>query len=136
MPSKPSKPSASRQDGHRAPVPVELLDGVGRGLPHVGRHVTGRLLDGQHHDGDDDGHPDAGQHAQRAGADQLVGVLAERGDQRGESSVRLHWGGEGGQRGGVVLRTPQLGSDGEERVGRGEGWSSVRLHSVQTGRRG
>jgi hypothetical protein len=35
---------------------------MGRGLPHVRRHVTGGLFDGQHHDGDDDGHPDTGQH--------------------------------------------------------------------------
>ena len=60
-----SKHGASWQDGHIKPqttVPVELLDGMGRGLPHVRRHVTGGLFDGQHHDGDDDGHPDTGQH--------------------------------------------------------------------------
>ena len=64
---------------------------MGGRLPDVRRHVAGRLFDGQHHDGDDDGHPDTGQHAQRTGSDQLVGVLAEsRGSgERYEASIHL-----------------------------------------------
>lgn len=41
-------------------VPVELLDSVSGRLPYVWRQVSRRLLDGEHHDGDDDGDPDAG----------------------------------------------------------------------------
>ena len=59
-------------------VPVELLDGVGRRLPDVRRQVGRRLLDGQHHDGDDDGDPDTGQNPQSAGPDELVRVLTQR----------------------------------------------------------
>lgn len=56
-------------------LPVELLDGVGRRLPHIRGHVGRRLLDGQHHDGDDDGDPDTGQNPQCAGPDELVWLL-------------------------------------------------------------
>lgn len=44
-------------------------------LPDVRRHIRGGLFDGQHHYGDDDGDSDAGEDSQRAGSDQLVGIL-------------------------------------------------------------
>ena len=59
-------------------VPVELLDSVGRSLPDVRGQVGSGLLDGQHHDGDDDVHADAGQNPQRTGPDELVRVLPKK----------------------------------------------------------
>lgn len=59
--------------------PIEFGDGVCGRLPHVWRHIRGGFLDGQHHDGDDDGDPDAGENSQGAGSDQLVGILMKAG---------------------------------------------------------
>ena len=48
---------------------------MSRRLPDEGRHVVDALLDWEQHDRDDDGDPDAGQHSEGAGPDQLVRVL-------------------------------------------------------------
>lgn len=55
--------------------PVEFLYGVSGGFPHVGRKVSGRLFDGQHHDGYDDGNSDAGENPEGARSDQLIWIL-------------------------------------------------------------
>lgn len=59
-------------------VPVEFLDSVGRRLPDIWGQVGCRLLDGQHHDGDNYGNPDTGQNPQGAGTNELVWVLPQR----------------------------------------------------------
>lgn len=56
-------------------IPVELRDGMGRRFPHIGRHIRGSFLDGQHHDGYYDGHTDAREDTKGTGTDELVGVL-------------------------------------------------------------
>lgn len=48
-----------------------------RSLPHIRGQVSCSLLDGQHHDGDDDGDTDAGQNPQCTGPDELVWVLTQ-----------------------------------------------------------
>lgn len=48
---------------------------MGGSFPDVGRHVHDSFFNGQHHDGGDDWHPDAGQNSQRTCSNQLVGVL-------------------------------------------------------------
>lgn len=58
-------------------LPVQLLDSVSRCLPDVWGQVGRGLLDGQHHDGDDNGHPDAGQNPKCAGPNELVWVLEQ-----------------------------------------------------------
>lgn len=50
-------------------VPVELLYGVSRRLAHIRGEVSCRLLDGQHHDGDNDGDTDTGQNPECTGPD-------------------------------------------------------------------
>lgn len=42
-------------------LPVEFLDSMRRGLPDVRGKVGGRLLDGQHHDGDNNRDTNTGQ---------------------------------------------------------------------------
>lgn len=50
-------------------VPVELLYGVSRSLAHIRGEVSRRLLDGQHHDGDNYGDTDTGQNPECTGPD-------------------------------------------------------------------
>lgn len=59
-------------------LPVEFGDGMGSCLANVGGHVGRCFLDGQHHDGNDDGDPDTGENSQSTGPDQLVGVLQNK----------------------------------------------------------
>lgn len=68
-------------------LPVQLLDSVSRCLPDVRGQVGRRLLDRQHHDGDDNGDPDTGQNPKRAGPNELVWVL-EEGKKTGCGCVR------------------------------------------------
>ena len=60
-------------------------------LAHERAHVDGRVADGEHHDGDDDGDADGGEDAEGGGADELVGVLerALEGRDGEESDVLL-----------------------------------------------
>lgn len=58
-------------------LPVQLLDSVSRRLPDVRGQVGRCLLDSQHHDGDDNGDPDAGQNPKCAGPNELVWVLEQ-----------------------------------------------------------
>lgn len=50
-------------------VPVELLYGVGSCLAHIRGEVSRRLLDGQHHDGNNYRDTDTGQNPERTGPD-------------------------------------------------------------------
>lgn len=70
--------ACSERTSDNRTVPVELLDSVGRRLPDVRGQVGRRLLYGQHHDGDDYRHPDAGQNPECAGPDELVWVLPRK----------------------------------------------------------
>ncbi len=56
-------------------LPVEFLNGVSGGFPHIRWKVSGCFFDGQHHDGDDDGNSDTGQDPESARSDQLIGIL-------------------------------------------------------------
>lgn len=59
-------------------LPVQLLDRMCWSLPHIWGQVSCSLLDGQHHNGDNNGDADTGQNPQSTSPDELVWVLAQK----------------------------------------------------------